>query len=166
MVATAGIPSATATVAVCAFWLPTRSAAREAAAKRTAPVSFGPIDAASVTRTLESSAASPVETETPEALAAPVANSEKTKSLPARLASETGSEKVTATVVVLEVAADAIAGPALSRAESVTAGTCASVPESTRAALAEALATVGVAPVSKAASSTSGRVRFETPEAA
>jgi hypothetical protein len=100
------------------------------------------------TTTTPSSAVAPVEKPIPAALAAGVPNPAKTKSLPARLASETASENVTWTLLVVLRRAEAIAGPALS-VDADAALSCAATPvvvSMTRPSFVKA--TLGVAPVS------------------
>ena len=95
----AGMPSVTETVAVCIFCSAARSTRRLAAAILTFPVSSPPMDAASVASTTASFAVEPVATDRAAAFAATVEKLENTRSIPAMLASETGSEKVTWTEV-------------------------------------------------------------------
>ena len=141
------------------------SATREAAARRTRPVSAEVIEAARVTTMMASEAVSPVVTPTPAAFAALVVKLENTKSEPARLASDTGSEKVTSTEVVLMASAEAMAGPALSRALAEKVGTWNEVDVSNIFALVVS-ETDGIAPESGAPSSVRFKVRLVTPAAA
>ncbi len=107
------MPSVTGIVAVWALPTAARSKTRDAAWKRTVPVSFSPMAAASVATRVASFAAAPVDTEAAAPSAPPVVKS-KTKSPPQTLASSRDSEKTSSTVVVVSVRADARAGPALS----------------------------------------------------
>ena len=112
------------------------------------PASLAETAAARFTTTTPSSAVAPVEKPIPAALAAGVPNPAKTKSLPARLASETASENVTWTLLVVLRRAEAIAGPALS-VDADAALSCAATPvvvSMTRPSFVKA--TLGVAPVS------------------
>mgnify|MGYP006302551807 CR=1 FL=1 len=105
--------AATLMVLVCVFVFAAASAATPAAVKATAPVSSGPISAASVSVTWLSLAV-PEASPDASAFAPAVANPLKTKSPAATVPSFTGSEKVTSTVVVVTVEAETIAGPAAS----------------------------------------------------